>query len=83
MPTMTQTTTGFDAACTAIREGRATPWALWAILTSEHERDGYALKPAPWEGPGEYQALAYSDGRMAFVRLPDFQPLPNVTGASA
>ena len=35
---------------------------LWVLLADEHERDGYALKPAPWEGPGEYQRVTYEGG---------------------
>lgn len=35
---------------------------LWVLLSDEHERDGYALKPDPWEGPGEYQRVTYPGG---------------------
>lgn len=36
---------------------------LWVLLGAESARDGYALKPSPWEGPGEYQRVVYPDGR--------------------
>lgn len=67
-PPMTRV--GFDEAAAAIRAGKATPGALWVLLSDEHERDSFWLKPMPWEGPGEYQRVGYDDGRNGFVRLP-------------
>lgn len=61
---------GFDAAVAAIKEGRAQPHSLWTLLSDAHERDGYWLRPMPWEGPGEYQHVTYDDGRAGFVRIP-------------
>lgn len=62
---------GFDEAAKAILGGRATPHALCAIISTEGQRDGYALRPLIWEGPGTYQHVSYEDGRSGFVRLPD------------
>ena len=42
---------------------------LWVLLQSKQDRDGYALKPDPWEGPGEYQQVTYSDGRDVLVKV--------------
>ncbi|MCA0276311.1 MAG: hypothetical protein LCH86_09920 [Proteobacteria bacterium] len=61
---------GFNEAKRAIATGRARARALWVILTDEHQRDGYALKPSPWEGPGEYQNVSFGDGPGSLVRLP-------------
>ncbi|TGR81218.1 hypothetical protein EN866_35435 [Mesorhizobium sp. M2D.F.Ca.ET.223.01.1.1] len=72
----TQTQTGFDEARKAIFAGKAKSHALWAILTDEHQRDGYALRPMPWEGSGEYQWVSFDDGRSGFVRLPADKHLP-------
>lgn len=60
----------YEEAAAAIAEGRAVARQLWVILREENERDGYALRPMPWEGPGEYQSVEYADGRKGFVRLP-------------
>lgn len=69
-------TAGYDEAAAAIRTGQATAGSLWVLLTDEHERDAYWLKPLVWEGPGEYQRVSYTDGRDGFVRLPNYRPLP-------
>lgn len=63
---------GYDEARQAIQDGRAVPHALWVLLSKESDRDGYALKPIPWEGPGEYQHVKF-DGEDCgrFVRLPE------------
>lgn len=61
--------TGYATALEAIHGGRAEAFALWALISDEHQRDGYALRPIPWEGPGEYQHVRYADGRDGFVRL--------------
>ncbi len=66
----------FNDARRDIAAGRARAHALWVLLSREDERDGYWLKPMPWEGPGEYQHVSYADGREGFVRLPDWQSLP-------
>lgn len=69
---------GFTEARDAIALGRARAHSLWVLLSDEHQRDGYALRPMPWEGPGEYQHVSYDDGRAGFVRVPvdDGRPLP-------
>ena len=74
----TQTQIGFDEARKAIFAGMAKAHALWVLLRDEHQRDGYALKPMPWEGSGEYQHVSFSDGRRGFVRLPSDKRLPPV-----
>lgn len=51
----------------AIELGNAKAQALWVILTDERERDGFALKPFKWEGPGTYQRVIFRDGRDGFV----------------
>lgn len=65
---------GYDEARKAIQEGKATPHALWMILSSEHDRDGYALKPSPWEGPGEYQKVSFEGDCYRLIRLPTEAP---------
>jgi hypothetical protein len=45
-----------------------TPRALWLLLSDEHERDGYALKPAKWEGPGEYQQFSLPGNDIGVLR---------------
>lgn len=67
---------GFDAASEAIKAGKATPRHLWVLLLNESDRDGYAYKPEPWEGAGQYQMVHFSDGRKCFVRLPSWDHLP-------
>lgn len=67
---------GFDEARAAIHAGTAMAHALWCLISDEHDRDGYALKPSPWEGSGEYQRVHYSDGRDVLVRIPDDRSLP-------
>lgn len=62
----------FDEAVQAIIAGKAEPNALWVLLSEEHSRDGFWLKPLLWEGPGEYQHVSYHDGREGFVRVPEF-----------
>lgn len=42
---------------------------LWILLGTEHDRDGYALKPQKWEGPGEYQCVEYPDGSTTLVKV--------------
>lgn len=72
---------GYDTAAKAIAEGRATAHALWALLSDEKQRDGYALRPMPWEGPGEYQHVTYADGPNGYVRIPaDKRSLPTDYG---
>ncbi len=61
---------GHAEALREIQAGRAEAFALWVLLSQESERDGYALKPMPWEGPGEYQHVKFNDGREGFVRVP-------------
>lgn len=61
---------GFDQAVREIVAWRAAPCSLWMILGAESDRDGFALRPAPWEGPGEYQAVEWTDRRTTLVRVP-------------
>lgn len=61
----------FDGAVAAIISGDAEAHNLWVLLSHESQRDGYALRPMPWEGPGQYQHIRYKNGRAGFVRLPD------------
>lgn len=67
-----QTQIGYDRAQAAIAAGEATGHALWILLSAETDRDGYALKPDPWEGPGEYQHVSFAPDRQApaLVRIP-------------
>ena len=60
---------GFNEARKAIFSGRAQAHELWVLLSDERQRDGYALKPSPWEGPGEYQRVTFDDGRNVLVRV--------------
>jgi len=72
---------GFTAASEAIRSGKAKANALWVLLSDEHQRDGYAIRPSPWEGAGEYQHVEFFDARgSVFVRLPDGKHLPKQSG---
>lgn len=64
-----QTQHGYDEAVKAIEEGKATPHALWILLSAESDRDRYALKPKPWEGSGEYQHVDFN-GDHRLVRIP-------------
>ena len=74
--TAATTKTAYEEAARAIAEGRAEGHALWVLLSDEHERDGYWLKPMPWEGPGEYQSVRYHDGRAGFVKTHGWRSLP-------
>lgn len=67
---------GWLNACQEIADGKAVASALWTLLSKESDRAGYALRPDPWEGPGEYQHLERPNLTGCFVRLPDFRPLP-------
>lgn len=66
------TQVGYDEAVEAITAGRATARALWVIVSSENQRDEYALKPSPYEGPGEYQHVVFTDGGPRLIRLPEY-----------
>lgn len=68
----TKTQVGFDEAVVAVVAGTAKAQSLWTLLSKESDRDGYGLKPSPWEGAGEYQRVVFDDGRDVFVRIPDF-----------
>lgn len=61
---------GFQEAQAAILAGRATAHSLWQLISNESDREGYALKPVPWEGSGEYQRVEFADGRDVYVRIP-------------
>lgn len=80
---MTQTTIGYTEAKAEIAAGRARAFALWVLLSEESARDGYALKPAPWEGSGEYQHVTFDDGRDVFVRIPENRSLPIASAPKA
>ncbi|HEU5019650.1 MAG TPA: hypothetical protein VFT69_16955 [Pseudolabrys sp.] len=67
---------GYRAAKEAIASRTAEAFALWVLLSDESQRDGYALRPMPWEGSGEYQHVRYADGRNGFVRIPIGEGLP-------
>jgi hypothetical protein len=67
---------GFNQAKAAILAGTAEKRALWVLLQCESERDGYALRPRPWEGAGQYQAVTFGDGRCVFVLIPSGHRLP-------
>jgi hypothetical protein len=67
----TTVVSAFHEAVAAILNGQATPRALWILLSAPTDRDGLWLKPLRWEGPGEYQHVAYADGRDGLVRVPD------------
>lgn len=70
---------GYEEAKAAIADGTGQARALWLLLGSESDREGYALKPLTWEGPGEYQCVSFSDGRDGLVRvIIDYRPLPIV-----
>lgn len=51
----------YDEAQKEIAAGRAKARSLWLLLSDEHDRDGYALRPEKWEGPGEYQCVVRAD----------------------
>ena len=75
---------GFDNAKASIATGDAKAHPLWVVLANEHQRDGYALKPMPWEGAGEYQRVSFDDGRDLFVRIPYGEDtLPTRSGLDA
>lgn len=64
------TTNGYNEALKAIEEGRATGHALWVLIGKKSDRDGYALKPSPWEGPGSYQRVTIDGNPYRLVRIP-------------
>ena len=74
---------GYDEAVREIAAGRAKPRNLWVLLSAESQRDGYALKPAPWEGPGEYQFVEFMNNSWRLVRLPEnAKRLSSIAGAA-
>lgn len=84
LPEDKQTQVGFDTASAAIKAGHAKPRQLWLLLAAQSDRDGYALRPFPWEGPGEYQHVWYDDERgSVLVRLPDHLHLPRLPEGDA
>ncbi|GKS83032.1 hypothetical protein AVMA1855_02790 [Acidovorax sp. SUPP1855] len=60
----------WDAIAAGIAAGIAESHPFWCILTDEHERDDFLLRPLRWEGRGEYQRVRFADGRDVLVRLP-------------
>lgn len=65
----------YDKAKADIAAGRAKAHALWVILSNQHDRDGYAIRPDPWEGPGRYQHVSYGDAPLGvFIRIPIERP---------
>lgn len=71
---MSQTQIGFDEAVREIKSGNALPRCLWVSCPNETHRDGYALKPSPWEGPGVYQHVQFGAEVGRLVRLPENGP---------
>lgn len=67
---MAQSQVGYDEAAAAIAAGKAIAKTLWVLIEDERQRDGFALKPSPWEGAGEYQHVAFDDDYCRLVRLP-------------
>lgn len=65
-----KTDIGYQEARKAIMERRAVPHALWILLSNESDRDGYALKPNPWEGSGEYQHIEIDGEYGRLIRIP-------------
>jgi hypothetical protein len=63
--------TAYDKAVAAIAKGIAAGHALWVVIGDESQRDRHWLKPAPWEGPGQYQHVSYIDGGHGLIRIPD------------
>ena len=63
-------------AAREIEAGRAHGHALWCVLRSPEQRDGYALRPAVWEGSGEYQRVHHRDGRDVYVRIAEGTAFP-------
>ncbi|MBX5143333.1 hypothetical protein HJB79_32055 [Rhizobium lentis] len=61
----------FKNALKEIHAGRAEAHALWVSLNDEHQRDRFAFKASPWEGPGEYQSVSFKDGRNVFIKIGD------------
>ena len=57
----------FETAKQWIADGKLVPHSLWILLSKETERDGYALKPATWEGPGEYQHVSVAGESLGFL----------------
>ena len=60
-----------DETRLAIANGEAQAHALWVIISSEEQRDGFYLRPLQWEGPGTYQHVSFRDGRDGFVKTGD------------
>lgn len=58
----------YEEARQHVERGTARAHALWLLLSDEHERDAYKLKPLRWEGPGEYQHVVFHDGRDGLVK---------------
>jgi len=66
----------YQTAQLEILAGNLRPHSLWMILTSETERDAYALKPQTWEGKGEYQHVSKVGESLGFlVKVPFGQSL--------
>lgn len=77
-------TTCYEEARAAIEAGKARAHALWMLLMREDQRDGFALKPMRWEGPGEYQRVEFIDsGDSVLVKLPYGVSLPMPRPANA
>lgn len=70
MTDTTQQFAGYAEARAAIEAGTAKPHALWVLLGAESDRDGFALKPSPWEGPGTYQHVAFDSDYCRLIRVP-------------
>lgn len=57
----------YETAKKEIAAGKLQSHALWILLAKESDRDGYGLKPATWEGPGEYQRMSQGDHDLGFL----------------
>lgn len=64
----------YDEVVAELARGEAQAHELWVLLHDERDRDGFWLRPMPWEGPGEYQHVTRADGRNGFVMIPDGFP---------
>lgn len=66
----------YQEAKSEILAGKAVAHPLWVLLSHEKEREEFALKPAMWEGSGEYQRVVHADTRDVLVKVPFGEVLP-------
>lgn len=60
----------FETAQKEINAGKLQPHSLWILIANESDSDGYGLKPATWEGSGEYQRVSQGDDLGFLVKVP-------------